>query len=45
MPPGQAGSMSEQEYADVTAAILSANGAPAGGQALAPGSTAPIATN
>jgi mono/diheme cytochrome c family protein len=30
MPPGQAGSLSDQDYADVVAGILKANGFPAG---------------
>ena len=30
MPPGQAGSLSDQGYADVVAALLQANGFPAG---------------
>ena len=35
MPPGQAGSLTDEEYLDVVAYLLQANGAPAGGAALA----------
>jgi mono/diheme cytochrome c family protein len=38
MPPGQAGALTDQQYADVVAAILRKNGEAAGGDELAPGS-------
>jgi mono/diheme cytochrome c family protein len=44
MPPGQAGSLSDQDYADIAAAVLNANGVPAGGQALAGGTAAASAS-
>lgn len=34
MPPGQAGSLSEAQYYDIVAAILNANGVPAGAAGL-----------
>ena len=37
MPPGEAGSLSDQEYADIVAAILLHNGFPAGGNKELPG--------
>ncbi|MQA92648.1 MAG: hypothetical protein GEU90_20905 [Gemmatimonas sp.] len=37
MPYDQPGSLSDQEYADVTAYVVSLNGFPAGSQELAPG--------
>jgi mono/diheme cytochrome c family protein len=40
MPPGQAGSLSDQDYADVVAAILGANGFAAGAAPLAAGAAA-----
>lgn len=42
MPPGQAGSLTDQAYLDVVAYLLQANGAPAGGAALAEGATVAI---
>ena len=38
MPPGQAGSLTDQEYADIVAALLAASGFPAGVTEL-PGDT------
>lgn len=40
MPPGQQGSLSDQQYTEVVAAILSANGFPAGAEALPVGTAA-----
>ena len=37
MPPGEAGSLSDQEYADILAAILQVNGFPAGQEQELPG--------
>jgi mono/diheme cytochrome c family protein len=37
MPPGEAGSLSDQEYADIVAAILQVNGFPAGDDTELPG--------
>lgn len=37
MPPGEAGSLSDQEYADIVAAILQGNGFPAGADQELPG--------
>ena len=37
MPPGQAGSLSDQEYADLVAVILQRNGFPAGEDGELPG--------
>lgn len=37
MPPGEAGSLSDQEYADILAAILRGNGFPAGQEQELPG--------
>ena len=37
MPPGQAGTLSDQEYADIISAILYHNGFPAGGSQELPG--------
>lgn len=37
MPPGEAGSLSDQEYADIVAAILQRNGFPAGEDRELPG--------
>ena len=42
MPPGQAGSLTDEAYLDVVAYLLQANGAPAGGTALAEGATVAI---
>ena len=44
MPPGQAGSLTNEEYLDVVAYLLQANGAPAGGTALAEDATVAIET-
>ncbi|MYD86483.1 MAG: PQQ-binding-like beta-propeller repeat protein, partial [Acidobacteria bacterium] len=44
MPPGQAGSLTDEEYLDVVAYLLQANGAPAGGTALAEDATVAIET-
>ena len=44
MPPGQAGSLTDEEYLDVVAYLLQANGAPAGGAALAEDATVAIGT-
>ena len=44
MPPGQAGSLTDEEYLDVVAYLLQANGAPAGGTALAEDATVAIGT-
>ena len=43
MPPGQAGSLTDQAYLDVVAYLLQANGAPAGGAALTEAATVSIA--
>jgi len=40
MPPGEAGSLSDQEYADILAAILRGNGFPAGLDQELPGDAA-----
>ena len=40
MPPGAAGSLSDQEYADIVATILQHNGFPAGGDQELPGDAA-----
>ena len=37
MPPGQAGSLDEQQYLDIVAAILAKNGAAPGDSELSPG--------
>jgi len=37
MPPGQAGSLDEQQYLDIVAAILAKNGVTAGQEELKPG--------
>ena len=42
MPPGQAGSLTDEAYLDVVAYLLQANGAPAGGAALTQAATVPI---
>ena len=44
MPPGQAGSLTDEAYLDVVAYLLQANGAPAGGMALTEATTVPIGT-
>ena len=44
MPPGQAGSLTDEAYLDVVAYLLEANGAPAGGAALTEAATVPIGT-
>jgi mono/diheme cytochrome c family protein len=36
MPPGEPGSMSDQRYADIVAAVFQANGFPPGGAELSP---------
>jgi cytochrome c len=40
MPPGQAGALSDQEYADILAAILQRNGFPAGADTELPSDSA-----
>ncbi|MCE2541075.1 MAG: PQQ-binding-like beta-propeller repeat protein, partial [Acidobacteria bacterium] len=42
MPPGQAGSLTDEAYLDVVAYLLQANGAPAGGAALTEAATVSI---
>jgi len=42
MPPGQPGSLSDQEYIDVLSAILRGNGLPAGGSAELPADRAQL---
>ena len=42
MPPGQAGSLTDEAYLDVVAYLLQANGAPAGGAALSEAATIAI---
>ena len=42
MPPGQAGSLTDEAYLDVVAYLLQANGAPAGGTALTEAETVSI---
>ena len=42
MPPGQAGSLTDEAYLDVVAYLLQANGAPAGGAALTQAASASI---
>ena len=42
MPPGQAGSLTDEAYLDVVAYLLQANGAPAGGAALTDAATVSI---
>ena len=44
MPPGEEGSLTAEEYLDVVAYLLEANGAPAGGTALTEATAVPIAT-
>ena len=44
MPPGQAGSLTDEAYLDVVAYLLEANGAPAGGAALTEAAAVPIGT-
>ena len=44
MPPGQAGSLTDEEYLDVVAYLLQANGAAPGGAALAEDATVAIGT-
>jgi alcohol dehydrogenase (cytochrome c) len=44
MPPGQAGALSDQEYTDIAAAILKANGFAPGAAALAAGPAAAAVT-
>ncbi len=44
MPPGQAGSLTDEAYRDIVAYLLQANGAPAGGTALTGAVTVPIGT-
>ena len=43
MPPGQAGSLTDEAYLDVVAYLLQANGAPAGGAALTQAASVSIA--
>ena len=43
MPPGQAGSLTDEAYLDVVAYLLQANGAPAGGAALTEAASVSIA--
>jgi S-disulfanyl-L-cysteine oxidoreductase SoxD len=42
MPPGQAGSLRDQEYADIIAAIVKRNGAPASATASLPSTKAEL---
>ena len=42
MPPGEEGSLTDEEYLDVVAYLLEANGAPAGGLALTQTTAVPI---
>ena len=42
MPPGEEGSLTDEEYLDVVAYLLEANGAPAGGMALTQSTAVPI---
>ena len=44
MPPGEEGSLTDEEYVDVVAYLLEANGAPAGATALAATADVPIGT-
>lgn len=44
MPPGQQGSLSDQQYTEIVAALLSANGFPAGAEALPTGTAASSVT-
>ena len=44
MPPGEEGSLTDEEYVDVVAYLLEANGAPAGGTVLAATADVPIGT-
>ena len=44
MPPGEEGSLTDEEYVDVVAYLLEANGAPAGGAVLTAAADVPIGT-